>query len=44
MADYNAARMFCDIDDLEGNAFEGDPRGILRRNLDRARERRYRGA
>ncbi|MET0737847.1 MAG: glutamine synthetase family protein, partial [Acidimicrobiales bacterium] len=41
MADDNSARMFCDIEDLEGNPFEGDPRGILRRNLDRARERGF---
>ena len=41
MADDNSARMFCDIEDLDGNPFEGDPRGILRRNLERARERGF---
>ena len=33
------ARMFCDIFNLDGTPFEGDPRQVLRRNLDRARER-----
>ena len=33
------ARMFCDIVNLDGTPFEGDPRQVLRRNLDRARER-----
>jgi glutamine synthetase len=41
MADDNSARMFCDIEDLDGNPFEGDPRGILRRNLERARDRGF---
>lgn len=41
MLDDNSARMFCDIEDLEGDPFEGDPRGILRRNLDRARDRGF---
>ncbi len=40
-ADDMAARMFCDIVDLDGNPFGGDPRAILRRNLDRAREHGY---
>jgi glutamine synthetase len=35
--DDNAARMFCDIESLGGAPFEGDPRQVLRRNLDRAR-------
>ena len=30
-----AARMFCDIHNLDGTPFEGDPRQVLRRNLDR---------
>src|SRR5258706_2383764 len=34
-----AARMFCDIANLDGSPFEGDPRHVLRRNLDKARER-----
>jgi glutamine synthetase len=35
------AIMFCDIFNLDGTAFEGDPRQVLRRNLDRARERGF---
>jgi glutamine synthetase len=35
------ARMFCDICNLDGSGFEGDPRQVLRRNLDRARERGF---
>ena len=30
-------RMFCDILNLDGTPFEGDPRQVLRRTLDRAR-------
>jgi glutamine synthetase len=30
--------VFCDIEDLEGNPFDGDPRQVLRRNLRAARE------
>ena len=29
------ARMFCDIANLDGTPFEGDPRQVLRRSLDR---------
>jgi glutamine synthetase len=36
-----SARMFCDIAALDGSPFEGDPRQVLRRNLDRARERGF---
>ncbi len=36
-----SARMFCDIANLDGSPFEGDPRQVLRRNLDRARERGF---
>ncbi|MCU0267803.1 MAG: glutamine synthetase family protein [Acidimicrobiales bacterium] len=36
-----SARMFCDILDHDGAAFEGDPRQVLKRNLDRARERGF---
>jgi glutamine synthetase len=39
--DDNSARMFCDIENLDGTPFEGDPRQILRRNLDKARERGF---
>jgi glutamine synthetase len=34
-------RMFCDILNLDGSAFEGDPRQVLRRALDRARARGF---
>jgi glutamine synthetase len=36
-----SARVFCDIINLDGTAFEGDPRQVLRRNLDRARDRGF---
>jgi glutamine synthetase len=39
--DGAVARMFCDITDLDNQPFEGDPRYVLRRNLDRARERGF---
>ncbi len=32
------ARVFCDIHNLDGSPFEGDPRQVLRRNLQRAHE------
>jgi glutamine synthetase len=35
------ARMFCDIQRLDGEPFDGDPRFVLRRALDRAREHGY---
>ena len=35
------ARVFCDIRNLDGTSFEGDPRHVLRRNLDRARAQGY---
>ncbi|MDH3294771.1 MAG: type I glutamate--ammonia ligase [Acidimicrobiia bacterium] len=35
------ARMFCDIHLPDGQPFDGDPRYVLRRNLDRARESGY---
>jgi glutamine synthetase len=35
------ARMFCDIANLDGTPFEGDPRQVLRRSLDRARDRGF---
>ena len=38
---HAAARMFCDIAHLDGAPFEGDPRQVLRRNLDLARERGF---
>ncbi|MEA2825860.1 MAG: glutamine synthetase [Actinomycetota bacterium] len=35
--DAPVARMFCDVTNLDGSPFEGDPRHVLRRALDRAR-------
>ena len=35
------ARVFCDIANLDGSPFDGDPRYVLRRNLDQARERQF---
>src|SRR5205807_2008213 len=39
--DAPVACMFCDVSNLDGTAFEGDPRNVLRRNLDRAREKGF---
>ena len=36
-----SARMFCDILNHDGSPFEGDPRQVLKRNLDRAHERGF---
>ena len=36
-----SARMFCDLTTLDGRPFAGDPRQVLRRNLDAAREQGY---
>src|SRR3977135_3953560 len=33
------ARMFCDIRHLSEESFEGDPRYVLKRNLERARDK-----
>ena len=35
------ARMFCDILNPDGTPFEGDPRNILRRNIQRASDKGY---
>jgi glutamine synthetase len=35
------ARMFCDVTNLDGTPFAGDPRHVLRRNMERARERGF---
>ncbi len=35
------ARVFCDISNLDGSAFEGDPRHVLRRALEHARGRGF---
>jgi len=36
-----SARIFCDLTTLSGEPFAGDPRQVLRRNLDAAREKGY---
>src|SRR6185436_2293051 len=35
------ARMFCDIQTFAGDPFHGDPRHVLKRNLERAREKGF---
>ena len=40
--DAPVARMFCDIQHFDGNPFEGDPRRVLKRNLEAARSHDYR--
>jgi len=39
--DAPVARMFCDVQHLSGEPFDGDPRYVLKRNLERAREMGY---
>jgi len=39
--DDPTARVFCDIRNLDGSPFEGDPRHVLRRNLEAAGVRGY---
>jgi glutamine synthetase len=39
--DASVARVFCDIFNLDGTPFEGCPRHVLRRTLDRAREQGF---
>ncbi len=39
--DAPVARMFCDINNLDGSPFEGDPRHVLRRALEKARQRGF---
>lgn len=39
--DAISARMFCDLTTLDGTPFAGDPRQVLRRNLDAARQDGY---
>lgn len=39
--DEQVSRMFCDIVTPDGAPFEGDPRGVLKRNLDAAAELGY---
>ncbi len=40
-SDNAVARMFCDIRTPDGSAFEGDPRHVLRRMVDRAADAGY---
>jgi glutamine synthetase len=40
-SDDVSARMFCDIMNHDGTPFEGDPRQVLKRNLDKAREKGF---
>jgi glutamine synthetase len=39
--DGPSARIFCDIENLDGTPFEGDPRQVLRRNLEAARAKGF---
>jgi len=39
--DAPVARMFCDVTNLDGSPFAGDPRHVLRRNLEKAREKGF---
>ena len=40
-SDESVARMFCNIANLDGNPYLGDPRNVLRANLDIARQAGY---
>jgi glutamine synthetase len=40
-AEVSVARVVCDIVDLDGSPFQGDPRHVLKRALDRARDRGF---
>jgi len=39
--DASTARIFCDVQRISGEPFEGDPRYVLKRNLERAREKGF---
>jgi glutamine synthetase len=39
--DTPVARMFCNVTNLDGTPFEGDPRYVLRRSMERARDRGF---
>jgi glutamine synthetase len=39
--DATVARVFCDISNIDGTPFEGDPRHVLRRTLERAHDRGF---
>ena len=40
-SDPQVARVFCDIVDLDGSPFQGDPRHVLKRSLERARDQGF---
>jgi glutamine synthetase len=40
-SEEHVARMFCDIHNPDGSRFDGDPRHVLRRQLERAAERGF---
>ncbi|HEX5615096.1 MAG TPA: glutamine synthetase family protein [Acidimicrobiia bacterium] len=39
--EHPVARMFCDVELFSGEPFDGDPRAVLKRNLERAREKGF---
>src|SRR3989440_3513293 len=39
--DVSVARVFCDVTHFDGTPFEGDPRNVLRRALEKARDRGF---
>ena len=39
--DHSVARIFCDIVNLDGSPFEGCPRNVLRRSLEKARSKGF---
>jgi glutamine synthetase len=39
--DASTARIFCDVQRISGEPFEGDPRYVLKRNLERARDKGF---
>ena len=41
IAEATVARVICDVTNLDGTPFDGDPRNVLRRNLEQARERGF---
>ena len=41
MTPHRSPRVFCDISNLDGSPFEGCPRHVLRRTLERARDRGF---
>jgi glutamine synthetase len=39
--DHSVARIFCDLDNLDGTPFEGCPRNVLRRSLEKAHQKGF---